>query len=200
MAGKKKSLGKRKKLNVTQQPRELPVSAQRFDGPLNASWMHFANHTTTMRLTDQVDLTSTAGGVIADVYGSSPSGCPNWADTNSVWGEFRVLGMVVKFFPNNRYSKTTTTCVPLVVVVDRRSATALASYDAGVSRESNRLLSIEDPWSQEVRMDGSEESQFTAVSGPTSLFWVKLYATGLSVSATYGKVFIEYLVQFRNIE
>jgi hypothetical protein len=88
----------------------------------------------------------------------------------------------------------------MVGVVDRRVSTALASYDAGVSHESHKLLSLEDPWTMEVLMDGSEEAQFQAVSGPVSVTWIKLYATGLTVSTTYGKVFVEYLVQFRNVE
>lgn len=198
MKGKRGKTGR--KASSEQAPRELPVSAQKFLGSLDAGWRRFGNHTTTMMLTDQVDLASTAGGAIADVYGNSPTGSPNWADTNTVWGEFRVLGMKVRFYPNNRYSKTTTTCVPLVVCVDRRVSTALASYDAGVSREAHRLLSLEDPWTEQVLMDGSEEAQFQAVSGPVSVSWIKLYATGLTVSTTYGKVFVDYLVQFRNVE
>jgi len=153
-----------------------------------------------MILVDNVDLASTVGGVIADVYGSSPAGAPNWGDTNSVWGEYRTLAVTVEFRPNNRYSKTTTTCVPIAVVTDRRNATALASYDNATSRESCRLLDLEDPWSQVLKMDGSEEAQFVAVSGPLSFYWIKLFATGLTVSTTYGKVFVKYLVQFRNVE
>lgn len=196
----KKSKKGSRKASSEQGPRELASSAQRFVGPFDGRWRHFANHTTTLMLTDQVDLASTAGGAIADVYGNSPTGSPNWADTNTVWGEFRTLAMRVRFLPNNRYSKTTTTCVPMVAIVDRRASTALASYDAGVSHESHRLVSLEDPWTMEVFMEGSEESQFQAVSGPVSVSWIKLYATGLTVSTTYGKVFVDYLVQFRNVE
>jgi len=36
-------------------------------------------------LNDVIGLSSTAGGAIANVLGSSPSGSPNWADTNTVW-------------------------------------------------------------------------------------------------------------------
>lgn len=183
-----------------QSARELPVSAQRYIGSAVPRWAFQANHTTEMILTDNADLASTAGGTIADIFGNAPTGAPNWADTNTVWGEYRTLAMTVEFYPNNRYSKTTTTCVPLAVVVDRRAATALSSYDNATSRESCRLLSLEDPWRQVVKMEGSEESQFVAVSGPTSSNWIKLYATGLTVSTTYGKIFVKYLVQFRNVE
>lgn len=183
-----------------QGPKELSVSAQSYRGPAVPRWAFSANHTDTMLLVDNVDLASTAGGAIADVYGNSPSGAPNWADMNTVWGEYRTLAMTIEFYPNNRYSKTTTTCVPLAVVVDRRNATAYASYDAATSHETARLRSLEDPWRVEIKMDGSEESQFIAVSGPTSSNWLKLYASGLTISTTYGKVFIKYLVQFRNVE
>jgi hypothetical protein len=189
-----------KRPRVRQVSRELSISANSYRGPALPRWAFSANHSTELILTDNVDLASTAGGAIADVYGNSPTGAPNWADTNTVWGEYRTLAITVEFYPNNRYSKTTTTCVPIAVVVDRRASTALASYDSATSHESCRLLSLEDPWRQTIKMTGSEESQFVAVSAPNSSSWVKLYASGLTVSTTYGKVFIKYLVQFRNVE
>jgi len=183
-----------------QTSREVSTSAQAYRGPAVPRWAFQANHTTEMVLTDNSDLASTAGGAIATVFGSGPSGCPNWADTNTVWGEYRTLAMTVEYYPNNRYSKTTTTCVPLAVLVDRRNSTALTSYDNATSHEACRLLSLEDPWRQSIKMEGTEEAAFSAVSGPNDFFWVKLYATGLTVSTTYGKIFVKYLVQFRNVE
>jgi hypothetical protein len=197
---KKSKKNRKVKQKKSQAAKEWPIESQIYTGPARPGWTLHANHTTVMLLTDNLSLASTAGGVIADVFGSSPSSCPNWADTNTVWGEFRVLAMTIRFAPANRYSKSTTVCMPGVRVQDRRSATALASLDAGTSRETAIITNLEDPWRSEMKMSGSEEAQFQAVSGPTSLFWLKLYFTGLSVSTTYGLIFAEYLVQFRNVE
>jgi hypothetical protein len=195
---------KKKKRNVkreeVQSSKETPIGAMVYTGPLKPGWALHANHTTTLLLVDNLTVASSGAGIIADVYGTSPSGCPNWGDTIDIWGEYRTLAMRVRFFPANRYSKTTTTCLPGVRIVDRRSATALASLDAGCTHETAIITSLEDPWRSEIRMNGAEEAQFMAVSGPTSFAWVKLYFTGLSLSATYGTVFVEYLVQFRNVE
>jgi len=159
-----------------------------------------ANNTHTIELYDQVLLASDGAGTIFNVYGADPSGSPNWGDTNAVWGEYRVLAFKVRFRPSNRYSKTTTTCVPGFGVLDRRNATALATLDAAIVHESSKELSLEDPWEMGGKMSGSEESQFRVVSAPVALMWIKLAFTGLTISTNYGLIVVSYLVQFRNIE
>jgi len=183
-----------------QERRELAVSAQRYVGPIIGSPFNDANHTTTLLLIYQTSLASTVGGVVADVFGNNPSSASNWGDSNAVWGEYRVLAFRLEFYPVNRYSKTTTVTFPVLVDVDRRNSTALTSFSVAAARETCKMRSLEDPWHEEIRMTGSEESQFIAVSAPTALSWFKLYSTGLSVSTTYGLILVKYLVQFRNVE
>jgi len=190
-----------RKVGHRRNPRDLSADASSYNGPTDLPMvMAVKDNCDTVELYDQVLLASTAGAVIADVYGSSPTGSPNWADWNTVDGEFRVLCMKVKFEPWNRYSKTTTVCTPGYVVVDRRVSTALTSLDNAIAHEACRVATLEGPWEHWCKMDGTEESPFQAVSGPTSLFWIKLYFSALSISITYGQITVSYIVQFRNRE
>jgi len=191
----------KKRPSLRQRPgQETAVDAQTYYGPVVPTATLESNITDTVLLVFQTTLTSTAGGVIATVFGNAPNSAANWADWNTVDGEYRTLGMEVSFMPNNRYSKTTTICRMMCIDDDRRSSTALASYAAAASRSSCRKVSIEDPWKHTIRMAGAEESQFQAVSAPTSFNWIKVYADGLTISTEYGIVLVYYLVQFRNIE
>jgi hypothetical protein len=151
-------------------------------------------------LGDNIEVSSSAGTVINNVFGNSPSGSPNWGDTNAVWGQFRVLGFRVMFRPYNRYSKSITGCVSLTVTIDRRNASAYTSYDQADTHESCKDRGVEDPWQLDVKMEGPFESLFQEVAAPASTAWIKLYGTGFAVSTAYGRAWIYYLVQFRNVE
>jgi len=145
-------------------------------------------------------IASTAGGVIDTYYSSDPSSyaLAEWTSMSALYGEYRVLGMVVEFAPFNRYSKTSTVCTPLMVLSDRDSPTAsLGSYQNAMSHESCRILTLEDPWKHSIKMSNAEESQFISTTGSTPLYSIKFYADGLSVSTNYGRMFVVLLVQFR---
>lgn len=179
---------------------EINVNKMEYRGPIIPRQTLESNITETAVLIQETALSSTAGAVIANVFGNSPSSAANWADYNTVYGEYRTLGMRLEYFPTNRYSKTTTTCRLLAVADDRRNSTAYGSYAAICSHQSVRKHSLEDPWRHEIKMSGPEEAQFLAVNGPVSNSWIKLYADGLSVSTEYGILLVYYLVQFRNPE
>lgn len=176
------------------------ADANSYYGPIVRPIERQARDTKTMVLNNFYTLTSTAGGVIADVIPGNPSNASNWADTNTVWGEYRLLGFSISFMPFNRYSKTTTNCVPFAVIIDRRNSTALASTTAAASHASCVMHSSEDPWTMSVKMSNAEESQFIAVSSPSAYQWFKFYASGLTVSTGYGYLLVTYRVQFRNVE
>ncbi len=142
-------------------------------------------------------LSSSAGSVINTVFASSPTGCTDWGSFAASWHEYRVLGMRVEYFPNNRYSKSTTTCRPLIVCSDRSNGGTIASYSSAVGHESARKRSLEDPWVEEIKMEGAEDAVWTSTATSYSALWIKLYADGLSVSTEYG-MYIQYIrVQFR---
>lgn len=144
-------------------------------------------------------IASTAGGVIDSSYSSDPSSyaLAAWTSLSNVWHEYRVLGMRVEFFPNNRYSKTTVVVKPGLVVIDRSSGALIGSYQSGMNHSSCRKVSWEDPWTEEVRMQNSEEADFIACASPVPKVWIKFYADGLSVSTEYGRFFVYLLLQVR---
>lgn len=145
-----------------------------------------------------VGVSSSAAGVINAIYRSDPSAGADWASFTSAYHEYRVLAMRVRYEPSNRYSKTTTICQPLVTVVDHNNGSALGSYAAAYGHQSAKLVTLEDPWVRNWRMHDVQEADFIETTvAPTQVSGVKLYADSLSVSTTYGMVFITWLVQFR---
>lgn len=143
------------------------------------------------------NLSSTAGGGIAQTFSSNPSGAGDWSSLAAVWEEYRVLAMRLRFRPDNRYSKTTTICRPGYVVVDRGTSAALASIQAAANHESAKEVDLEDPWSIEAHMSNSNESSFIAVASPIALIWFKLWFDSLTASTEYGIYELSWRVQFR---
>lgn len=171
-----------------------------YSGPIVRRIERQAKDTKTIVLTEFVTVASSGAGVINLVQAGNPSTASNWADTNTVWGEYRLLGFTCFFMPFNRYSKTTTNVSPTAVVVDRRNSTALTSLANAAAHASCQMKSLEDPWSITIKMDGEEEANFLAVSSPNAFQWLKFYATGLTISTNYGYLFVSYRVQYRNVE
>jgi len=157
------------------------------------------------------NLASNAGGVINAVYDQTMTTANAWTHLAASYDEFRVLAFQVEFFPNNRYTKVTTLCTPLVGVVDRDSNGALLSFAAGFQYASARMLSLEDPWTDakeykgssvpalKWKMDSVEDAVFltTAAPTPTIKGAIKLYGQNLTASTTYGIVLQRFIVQFR---
>lgn len=169
-----------------------------YRGPVETRKERYDQDLTIMVLSDFTPISSTAGGIIADVYSSLPSVSASWADCTAVWSEYRVLAHEIQYLPMNQYSKTTTVCVPGVGVLDRRSSTPLASLAASEGFASARRLSLENPWTMKINMDNIDEASFIDVGGPVAFNWIKLFFTGLSVSTAYGQVLHRFRIQFRN--
>ncbi len=175
-------------------------SAQTYRGPIIPKQMNEESELYTVPLRFTGLITSTAGGVIDAYYSDDPSSyaLAEWTALAGLYGEYRVLGMMMEFAPWNRYSKTTTVCTPLIVLVDRELPTAaLGSYQVAIAHESSKIRTLEDPWKEIARMSNAEESQFRSTASTLALKSIKFYADGLSVSTTYGRSFVHLLIQFR---
>ncbi len=142
-------------------------------------------------------LDSDGAGAMLDVIGNDPSASGDFASFSNIYDEFRVLGERLEFFPYNRYSKTTTTCVPVIVVKDRNDSAALASYSAALQYSSAKKRSLEDPWVEEMKMNGIEDSGFQSTAATASNRWFKFYGDGLTTTTNYGRYFFYLRVQFR---
>jgi len=180
-----------------------------YDGPVSIPRQSLQEHVVVTSQFFEGVFSSTAAGVIANVYTNDPTNTVEWSSISSVFDEFRVLGFDIEYFPLNRYSKTTTVCTPGVGVIDHNTVTALGSLTAGFQHESCRVLSLEDPWTSRKdfagnkapplkwRMAAAEEAVFTSTSGTLSNSSIKFYFSGLTVSTQYGIVLLRFIVQFR---
>jgi hypothetical protein len=170
-----------------------------YNGPIRLVSADAEQSLHSLQLVNEFQITSSGAGIINNVFPSSPNGCADWSSLALVFDEYRTLGFRVEFYPDNRYSKTTTNCTPLLCVIDRDNAAALTTYTLGAQYESCMFVSIEDPWKREVKMNGIEDSGFVNTTSPAPTFYMKLYGQNLSVSTGYGLVIIRYLVQFRGV-
>jgi hypothetical protein len=154
-------------------------------------------------------LTSTAGGTINNVFTSGSATWNNFASYAALYDEFRTLGMELEYFPSNRYTKVTTTCVPVLGVVDRADTTALTSFTNALTYASCRPLSLEDPWTSRreyrgssvpsltIKMRGVEEAQWLPVASTFNAMAIKLWSTGLTAATSYGLFLVRGMIQFR---
>lgn len=178
----------------------VSADAQTYKGPIIPKAMKDEEELYEVPLNFTGLVTSSVGGAIDAFYSSDPTSyaLAEWTALAGLYGEYRVLGMEVKFRPHNRYSKTATVCTPLLVLTDREAPTStLGSYQAAASHESCRILSLEDPWEHTIKMENAEESQFRSTASGTAFYSCKFYADGLSISTQYGRSFVYLLIQFR---
>jgi len=192
------------------EPREISPNITEYHGPVRIP-RELGNLTTkTLLLHRADDAISSAAGIIAGAVSINPNGVPGWADLVEVFDEFRVLAVELEYFPRNRYSKTTTVCVPGYAYVDHSDSSTPGSATLLQEAESCRVMSLEDPWTDRFdfggnkappltwRMSGIEEAEFLNTSSFTQVPGsIKYYFQNLSASTTYGLFFAHYLVQFR---
>jgi len=143
-------------------------------------------------------VTSSGAGVLNAVYGSNPSASSNWSSMASAFDEYRTLGMQIRYMPFNRYNKVTTSCIPLLAVLDYNDASSLTSTTDATQYQSVLMKSLEDPHSMTIKMSELTAAAFTTTASPVNLFYIKIYASGLSLSTGYGYYLISRRVQFRS--
>jgi len=157
------------------------------------------DHLTTLVLHQQITISSNAAGAIDTVISNNPSTSPDWVNLAGSFDKYRTLGFRVKFLPNNRYSKTTTVTTPVFVVGDRDDLAPLASYASAMNYESVKELSLEDPWTFIMNSINAQTLEYRDCLSSLANEFVKLFASGLSVSTTYGLILISWVVQFQGL-
>jgi len=175
----------------------IPSSTVRYAGPFRLPRALEQENVVTVEKNQVFNLNSDVAGTIALVQGSSPAGIGDWSSLAGSFEEFRTLAFEIEFRPANRYSKVTTTTLPMVAIVDRAGPAALANQVTGANHASAQLVSLEDPFKVGCKMTGTDESDFIATATPVSVSWIKFYVTGNSVSTTYGTCFVKYIIQLR---
>lgn len=141
-------------------------------------------------------ISSSVGGAINSVYGSAPSSTGDWSSLQATWHEYRTLGFELIFSPTNKYNYSITKR-PMAYVVDHTDVGTLGSYSVAGNHESCMIKALDDPHRVKAKMSGTEEAEFLPTASPTSVFYIKIYADGLSFSQEYGIIHLVYRVQFR---
>jgi hypothetical protein len=151
-------------------------------------------------LGEGVGMSSSAGGVINNVISlDNPSSSSDWSSYANLFDEYRVLGVDIRFQPQNKYGKSALTpiCVPLNMVVDRDSSGPLTSSGQAANYASWKLVTLENLWMDKWRMKGTREAVFVTTASPASTGAFLFYASGLTASTLYGVIQVMYRVQFR---
>jgi len=143
----------------------------------------------------------------ADVLTSS-----TWTDYSSAWEEMRVLGMSVKFIPQNFIqANSSPAATPIdtsfhVLAPYRGNATAFSGLTTAAPHKPASIKCWVDYNSAEIKMDEADEASFVSVSGATvpATFGIKsalnlTYSGSASAVVVFGYYIITWLVQFRGL-
>jgi len=183
-SGKKKS-GNRTPRN-SDSSREISSSATRYVGEIrsHSEIQNASLHSVVLSLTGTLNSDS-SGNITPLAFASDPTGAANWSSFANCFDEYRTLGFSVQYWPNDRYDPGLTQHQrPLATVVDHNGSAALTSYLQASGFESFEMKSTGDPWRRTAFMNGIGESVFNNTSiSPLDSFYVKLFATGLAISA-----------------
>jgi len=200
-SGRKPKKG-RKKSNPD---REWPISSVNYTGPIRTQKGLRGQDLHTVTIQSDGALTSDAAGLCQHVYANKPDApgsglgaCAQWTQLSQTFDEYRVLGYEIEYIPFNRYNRGAVVTAPVVVVLDYDTATVLGSYGIADSYESARTKSLDTPWKVSIMMNGIENSTFVNSLATTSTFFLKMFAAGLTVSTSYGKIFYRARIQFKN--
>jgi hypothetical protein len=146
-------------------------------------------------------MSSSATGVIQfSVPIFDPTLALDYANMQNTFREFRVVGAELRYFPNDRYSKTTVACRPLTGVVNVGDSTLLTGYNQAWAFDSAKVLSLEDPWRLVYRLPKNDAKYGEyEPTGPasTKVGVLQVYSQGLTNSTNYGTVFMTWLVECR---
>jgi len=143
--------------------------------------------------------TASAGGAVTSVITDNPSSAVDWSVLAGAWDEYRVLGFTFHYFPYNRYTRASTDQIgPIFTVIDRDDATALTTEAQCLEYESLKTYYLGDPFKREVRsMTSIEDATFITTATPVARNWLKMFCTDITPNLGVGKIWVEYLIQFR---
>jgi len=143
--------------------------------------------------------TASSGGTVASVISDDPSSSVDWNLLSGAWDEYRILGFTFHYMPFNRYTRDAADQIgPIFTVIDRDDATALTLESQALEYESLKVFYLGDPFFREVRsMTSVEDATFITTATPVARNWLKLVAVNITPNLGVGRVWVDYLIQFR---
>ncbi len=143
-------------------------------------------------------LAISSGTTIDLVFGTGlVTSSSDWASITNTFHEYRVLGMKYTFCPSN-VAYGSAIMEPLISAVDRNAGTALGTMATAVDHESAQVHQWPmRPFVRELKMNGPEESVWTATGTSFSWGWVKIFGIGFPSNLEAGRSVLQFLVQLR---
>jgi hypothetical protein len=170
-----------------------------YRGPLSLPLGSQERQKITTMLHYGTQVLNSSAGTVSLVIADDPSGCTDWSVLSGAWDEFRVLGIVFHYHPYDRYNQATSiTVAPCFTVIDRDDAVALTNETQALEYESLKVFNLADPWRRELRSLASiEDATFITTAAPVGRNWLKFVANAVATSTSYGKYWVDFMVQFR---
>jgi hypothetical protein len=186
--------------------REPSVQALVYSGPYTLKSTKQANDTAVFQFNLGAGLQTSGAGVLATVFDpvTGVTSSPNWANISANYSEWRLLSGWLRYSPVNRYNQpTTSTLFNVYVVIDRNSATALASTSDALGYPGVEIHPLSDPFDVKWKMDGPDEATWVGTSTTPSASarqYIKFYSSGNSNSINVGEYLYTYIVQFKGLK
>jgi hypothetical protein len=150
-------------------------------------------------------ISTTGGGVVANIINLLPSNSPNWGERVG-WDEYRLLAAELKISYLGPYGTSASGMPPVACIVDMDDASAaLTSYSSALCFGSCKIFHSVGPQSPNrivYRMAGDPTDQWlnTAATAPGPPGSFKLYLSGGAVSQACFLALVTYVCQFRGPE
>ena len=179
------------------------VTALQYRGPLRMPRSVQGAELDTFQINFAATLTSSGTGTLTTVFnpGTQVTSSPDWTNIQNLYEEYRILSWEFECVPWTPYTRPTTDVLsPVYSVIDRQTATALASLADAVGYGSCKMHMPAKPIKRTARMQGADESEWISTSttpASTALFYLKLYSSGNSNSINLYDYKMIYLVQVK---
>jgi len=178
-------------------PRNLPANSAVYSGPLRLPRTNRNMDITVVEMSNIFSIVTNVGGAFSNVIGNNQASFMDAGVYAGIYSEWRCLSLSVTYFPYVMYAVLPATQYNTCYgVIDSESATALTSASAAVNYESVKPFSLNEKMTLTWKMNGVEDSSFTAnVSAFTVYF--KYYGASLTASTGYGYLVCKAIFQYR---
>jgi len=159
----------------------------------------------TVRVANATIVASSGGGTLFESYSNDPSIYLDWSAWNQLYLEYRVLATTLRFVPYDvGFDSNAASAVPLqramVMWISRGPSALSAPVNLAAAYDNDGAIvhNMGKEFSRTVRMNGIGDAAFGSVFTPSASWFLNVFSNTLTPSTTYGTVFTDALVQFRN--
>lgn len=179
------------------------VGALTYSGPTRVPQSLAGSELDVYQINFAATLTTSAAGLLNTVFnpGTQITSSADWTNIQNLWEEYRILSWAIDMVPWTPYTRPTTDVLaPVYSVIDRQTATALASIADAVGFGSCELHTPSEHIHRVAKMTGQDEAEWVStgtVPATNALFYLKLYSSGNSNSINLYDYKMVYLIQVK---